>query len=83
MTKDYILSVMSSENTQLKHNKVINPKPRTSVDPTYDAILKQIHQVIRNLVQAYNIKETYVDKDDPWSQILAAAAFAIFSTKIC
>ena len=26
------------------------------------------------------IKETYVDKDDPWSDILAAAAFTIRQT---
>ena len=28
----------------------------------------------------FNIKETYVDKDDPWSGILAAAAFTICQT---
>ena len=28
----------------------------------------------------YDIKENYVDKDNPWSGILAAAAFVIFST---
>ena len=31
-------------------------------------------------MRTFNIKETYVDKDDPWSGILAAAAFAIKST---
>ena len=29
----------------------------------------------------FNISETYVDEDDPWSGILAAAAFEICSTK--
>ena len=28
----------------------------------------------------FNIKETYVYKDDPWESILAAAAFVIFLT---
>ena len=49
-------------------------------DPTSNAILEQIHQVIGNLVRNFNIKETYVDKDDPLSGILAAAAFSILST---
>ena len=29
----------------------------------------------------FNIKDNYVDEDDPWSIILAAAEFAILSTK--
>ena len=34
-----------------------------------------------NLLQTYTIRETYVDKDDSWSGILAAAVFIIFSTE--
>ena len=32
-------------------------------------------------MQTYNIKDTYVDKDDPWLYILAVASFKIFSTE--
>ena len=56
-------------------------KPSTLGNPTFNAILKRIHQVIGNLVRTYNIKETYVDKDDPWLGILAASEFASFSTE--
>ena len=45
-----------------------------------NAILERIHEVLGNLVQTCNITEIYVDKDDPWSGILAAASFAIIST---
>ena len=45
-----------------------------------NAVLKQIHQVLGNLVQTFNISQTYIDKNDPWTVILDAAAFAIFST---
>ena len=31
-------------------------------------------------MQTFNITQTYVDKDDPWTGILAAAAFEIHST---
>ena len=58
----------------------ITVKPSTLVNPIYDEILKQIHQVIGNLVLTCNITQTYDDKDDPWSGILAAAAFVILST---
>ena len=46
----------------------------------YNVVLEQIHQVLGNLVRTYNISQTYVDKDDPQSGILAAVYFAIFST---
>ena len=44
------------------------------------AVLERIHQVLGNLVRTFNIQQTYVDKNYPWTGILAAAAFAIFST---
>ena len=31
-------------------------------------------------MQTFNISHTYVDKNDPWTGILAAAEFAIIST---
>ena len=43
-------------------------------------ILEQIHQVLGNLVRTFNIQQTYVDENDPWTGILAAAAFSIPST---
>ena len=54
-------------------------------NPTSNAILEQIHQVLGNLLRNFNIKETYiketyVDEDDPWSVILASSAFTICST---
>ena len=45
-----------------------------------NAVLEEIQQVLGNLVRTYNISQTYVDEDDPWSGILATAAFSIFST---
>ena len=49
-------------------------------NPISNAILEQIHQVIGNLVRTFNIQQTYVEKNDPWKEILAAAEFEIFST---
>ena len=46
----------------------------------YNTVLERIHQVLGNLVRNFNIDQTYVDEDDPWSGILAAAAFEIHQT---
>ena len=45
-----------------------------------NAVLKGIQKVLVNLVQTFNKSKTYVDKDYPWLDILAAGAFAIRST---
>ena len=47
---------------------------------TSNVVLGRIHQVIGNLVQTLNISQIYVDKNDPWIGILAAAVLAIRST---
>ena len=47
----------------------------------YNAVLKWIHQVLGNIVRTFNISQTYIDKNDPWTGILSAAAFAVFSTR--
>ena len=51
------------------------------VNPPSNAILEWINQVLENLLRTFNIKYTYDDKDDPYSRILAAPAFTIFSTE--
>ena len=45
-----------------------------------NAILEYIHKVIIKLVRTCNITQTYVDKDEPWSGILAASEFPVRST---
>ena len=57
----------------------ITAKPSTLVNPMSNKILERIQQVLGNLVRNFNIQQTYVDKNDPWTGILAAAAFAIRS----
>ena len=39
-----------------------------------------IQQVITNLVRTYKLQINYLDKDDPWSEILAATDFTLQST---
>ena len=44
----------------------ITTKTSTLVNPTSNATLEQIHQVLRNLLQTCNITQTYYDEYDPW-----------------
>ena len=57
----------------------ITAKPSTSVNSTSSEILELIHPVLGNLVRNFNITQTYVDEDDPYSGILDAASFATCS----
>ena len=45
-----------------------------------NAVLEWINQFLENIVQNFNIYHTYVDETDPWTLILSAEAFVIFST---
>ena len=45
-----------------------------------NSVLERIHKVRVNLVRTCNITQSYVEKDDLWLGILAAAEFVIFST---
>ena len=56
----------------LETEQGITSKTITWVNTTYNEILEQIHQALGNPVRTFNIKETYVDKDDPQSGILSA-----------
>ena len=58
----------------------ITATPSTLVNPTFNAILEWMHQVLRNLENTCNITQTFGDKDDPWSVILSTSAFEILST---
>ena len=64
----------------IEYEYKITAKPITLVCPIQNAILEQIHQVLGNLVRNFNVQQTYVDKNDPWTGISAEAAFVIFST---
>ena len=45
-----------------------------------NATLERIHQVLVKIVHTFNISQTYVGKNDPWTGILDAAEFENFST---
>ena len=56
-------------------------KPSSSINPTSSKIFEIFHSVIGNRVRTYNIKDTYLYKDDLWPGILEVAEFKVFSTE--
>ena len=58
----------------------ITSRPSTLVNTMTNVVLERIHHVLGNIVRTFRIStQNYVDKDDPWTEVLAAVEFAIHS----
>jgi hypothetical protein len=50
-------------------------------NPQANAVVERVHQTLANLIRSLEVQDDpYLDEDDPWGGILAAAAFALRST---
>jgi hypothetical protein len=58
----------------------VKTKPITVRNPQANAIIERIHQVLGNLIRTFDNEERTIDRSDPWTGVLSAAAFAIRST---
>ena len=65
------------KNSLVETKYGIKSKSYSSDNPQENVIIEIIHQVISNLLQMYNIQETYADDADPWMGILAKTAFSV------
>jgi hypothetical protein len=54
----------------------IEAKPSSKRNPQSDAILERIHQTIGDMLRTFEVENQPIDKSDPWSGILSAAAWA-------
>ena len=70
MGQDFIEMIMTDYG--------VKKKPITSRNPQANAIVERIHQVIGNMVRAFELEDS--EEDDPWKGILSAVAFAVRST---
>ena len=69
------------------NNYGIRRKIISTQNPKANAIVKHVHQMLGKLIQRFELQDNpYIDMDDPWSGILAAASFAMCSmyhTTLC
>ena len=42
--------------------------------------MERVHQTIGNMIRTFELEDHYLDENDPWKGILAAAAFAVRAT---
>ena len=65
----------------------IKRKIISTQNPQANAIVEHAHQMLRNLIRSFKLQDNpYLDLDDPWLGILAAASFAMhsmFHTTLC
>ena len=49
-------------------------------NPQANAIVEHMHQMLGNLIRSFKLQDNpYLESDDPWLGILAAASFAMHS----
>ena len=58
----------------------IKKKGATKRNPQANSIIERIHQTIGNVIRTFQVHDSYLDEDDPWSGILAAVMFAVRAT---
>ena len=61
-----------------QNNYVLKRKSITTRNPKSNAIIKQIHQTIGNIIRTFDVSN--IVNSDPWSGILAATMFAVCAT---
>jgi transposase InsO family protein len=57
----------------------VKAKPITVRNPQANAIVEWVHQAIGNIICTFELKNNYLDDNDPWKGILKATAFAVQS----
>jgi hypothetical protein len=61
-------------------NLGIKGRPTTSYTPQGNSIIEKIHQVMGNMLRAFEIEEIELDPEDPWNEFLQACGFGVRST---
>jgi hypothetical protein len=61
-------------------NLGVKCRPTTSYNPQGNSIIERIHQVMSNILRAFELDEREVDPDYALNEFLQACAFGIRST---
>ena len=58
----------------------IKCRPTTSYNPQGNSIIERVHQVMGNMLRAFEVEERDLDPINPWDEFLQACAYGIRST---
>lgn len=61
-------------------NYGLKEKPSTAYNPQSNGIIERVHQVLNDALCTFELESRELNEDDPWTEFLSAAAFAIRST---
>ena len=61
-----------------QNNYVLKRKPITTRNTQSNAIIKRIHQTIRNIIRKFDVSN--IVNNDPWPGIISATMFAVCAT---
>jgi transposase InsO family protein len=64
----------------LRKNYSLKKKRSLEYNPQSNGIIERVHQVLNDILRTFELEEMELNNDDPWSEFLSAAAFAIRST---
>ena len=69
---------MAEFSKMCQNDHGLKRKPITTRNPQSNAIIKRIHQTIRNIIRTFDVAN--IVNNDPWSGILAATMYAVRAT---
>ena len=61
-------------------NYGLKGKPSSLYNPQSNGIIERVHEVLNNILRTFELEQRELDEDDPWTEFLSAAAFAIRAT---
>jgi hypothetical protein len=61
-------------------NYGITPKSSTEYNPQANSIIERVHLTLGNMLRTFQLEETEIKEEDPFSAILSSVAWAIRST---
>jgi hypothetical protein len=65
---------------EMRKNYGMKKKQSTPYNPQSNGIIERVHQVLNDAIRTFELSKEELDKNDPFSSFLSAAAFAIRST---
>ncbi len=71
---------MANVTKMIRNDYGIEKCPIKVRNPQANSIIERVHQTISNIIQRFELHDTDMDNEDPWSGILAVMMFAIRST---
>jgi transposase InsO family protein len=65
---------------EMRRNYGMKKKVTTAYNPQANGIIERVHLVLADALRTYELQKRELDHQDPWSSLLASAAYAIRST---